>query len=459
MSGEAAAAASRQGVAAHPIRSDLTRLGRLAGPVVVSRLGVMTMGLTDTIVVGRYSAVQLGYLALAWAVASAIFGSTMGLLSGVQVMTSRAIGEGKPAETGAVLRRGLSYAVWVGFGTGAAVALAGPPALASLGLKGDLARGATAPILTLAASMPSFAIGMAAASWLEGLGRVTPPMALMWVANLINLAVNVVLVPGLFGLPALGAVGATVATFVARAILALALLGYIGLMRDSRALGVFRRPPRSRPAEIEQRRIGYGSAASAFFESGSFAAMNVIAGWIGPLAVAAWAVVVNLMSLAFMIPLGLATATAVLVARAYGASDRPGLERAAVLGFAVTAAFGVAVGLAIWPNAHWIAALYTSDTQTIALAAGALAAACIFFLPDGMQVVVAQSLRARGDVLVPTFTHLTSYVVVMLPLAYILALPLGWGLSGIVWAVIIAGYVSAGLLLARFWALSRRDAG
>src|SRR5579859_2716712 len=98
MSGEAAASASRPGAASHPIRTDLTRLARLSGPVVISRLGVMTMGLTDTIVVGRYSAVQLGYLALAWAAASAVFGSTMGLLSGVQVMTSRSLGEGKPAE-------------------------------------------------------------------------------------------------------------------------------------------------------------------------------------------------------------------------------------------------------------------------------------------------------------------------------------------------------------------------
>jgi MATE family multidrug resistance protein len=251
--------------------------------------------------------------------------------------------------------------------------------------------------------------------------------------------------------------GATAATFVARTFLALANLAYIALMADAHALGVFRRPPRSRPAEGEQRRIGYGAAASSFFEAGSFSAMNIFAGWISPLAIAAWAVTMNVMALVFMVPAGLSTATAVLVAKAYGARDRPALERAAAVGFAVTAVFGVAVGLAIWPTAHGVAALYTSDAATVGLAAGALALASIFFLPDGLQVVVAQSLRARGDVVVPTFTHLTSYVVVMLPLGYILAIPVGWGLSGIVWAVTIAGYVSAGLLLARFWMLARRD--
>src|SRR5580704_18341511 len=208
MSGEAAAAASHAGAPSHPIRTDLLRLGRLAGPVVVSRLGVMTMGLTDTIVVGRYSAEQLGFLELGWAGASTVLGASMGLLSGVQVMASRAIGEGRRNLTGAVLRRGLSYAFWVGIAAAVVISLGGPPLLASLGLKGNLAAGASGPLVILALSMPAFAMSSAAASWLEGLGRMTPPMLLMWVANILNLGVDLVLVPGGFGLHPMGASGA-----------------------------------------------------------------------------------------------------------------------------------------------------------------------------------------------------------------------------------------------------------
>jgi len=312
-------------------------------------------------------------------------------------------------------------------------------------------------LVILAVSMPSFAISSAASSWLEGLGRMTPPMLLMWVANGLNLGVDLVLVPGRFGLPALGADGAAVATFAARTFLALATCGYILWMRDARALGVFDKPARSHAVEIEQRRVGYGSAASNFFEMSAFSAMNIIAGWIGPLSVAAWAVTLNVVSLVFMVPLGLSTATAVLVGQAYGASDAKGLRRAAGIGFAVTAAFGLAIALCVWPCASLIAPLYTSNTAAIALAAGALALSCVFYLPDALQVVVAQSLRARGDVLVPTLTHLTSYVAIMLPLAYAFAIPMRWGLTGIVIAVIVASYISAGLLLGRFWMLARRD--
>ena len=457
MSGEAAVAASRAGLSAHPIRTDLARLTRLAGPVVAARLGVMTMGLTDTIVTGRYSAEQLGYLALGWAGASTVLGAAMGLLSGVQVMTSRATGEGRPDLTGAVLRRGLVYGLWVGALAAIVMSLGGPPLLASLGLKGDLAAGASGPLVILALSMPAFAMSSAAASWLEGLGRMTPPMVLMWTANLLNLGVDLVLVPGGFGLHAMGASGAALATASSRVFLTVGTLAYIARMPDARALGVFAKPARSRPAEIEQRRIGYGAAASSFFEITAFAAMNVIAGWIGPLVVAAWAVTLNVLALVFMVPLGLSTATGVLVGRAYGANDARALRRAAGIGFAITAAFGVIIGLCVWPSAHAIVGLYTSDPAAIALAAGAVSLSAIFYLPDGMQVVVAQALRARGDVLVPSGTHLASYIAVMLPLAYLLAIPFGWGITGIVAAAIIASYVSAGLLLGRFWMLARRD--
>jgi MATE family multidrug resistance protein len=80
----------------------------------------------------------------------------------------------------------------------------------------------------------------------------------------------------------------------------------------------------------------------------------------------------------------------------------------------------------------------------------------LFFPADAVQVVVAQALRARADVLAPTLTAIASYALVMLPLAAWLAIGLGLGLTGIVIAVAVASCVSAGLLVGRFWRLSRR---
>lgn len=453
MGGEAAAL---DGERTANIRRDIADLLKLAGPVVLSRLGIMTMGLTDSIVVGRFSAEQLGFHALAWAPTSVVLTVMLGLLAGVGVMTARAVGEGRREEAGAVLRRGMVYGLWLGAAATIALIVVGPPLLHALGMKGKLADGASHALIVFAFSMPMYALAVVGASWLEALSRPGAPAVMMWVANIANLAFLLLFVPGTFGLPALGAVGGAWATFGARGLLAVMTLVYIARMREARALGVFRKAPKEPDLEHQQRAVGYGAGASNFFEVASFAAMNIVAGWLGALEVAAWAVVLNVASLVFMVPLGLSTATTVLVGRAYGARDLAAVNRAALIGFGVIALFGLIVSLAIWPSAHLIASAYTSDAAAIALAVPALVLSCVFFLPDALQVVTAQTLRARADVWVPTFTHMVSYALVMTPLAWFLAIPHGLGLQGIVWAVVAASYLSATLLLARFAILSRR---
>ena len=447
----------RAGGRAQLFRLDLAQLLKLSGPVVIARLGIMAMGLSDAVVVGRYSATQLGYHALAWAPTSVIITMAVGLLSGVQVMTARAIGQGRRDLTGAVLRRGLVYSLWIGVISSIVLAIVGPPFLHVIRLPKDLADGAARVLLIFCLSLPGYTISVAAAFWLEGLAKPGPAAWAMWVANGVNLAFDLVLVPGTFGLPALGAMGGAWATTGARTFLAIATLGYVAFMPEARALGVFDKPQRDRAAEAEQRRIGFGAGISNFFEVASFASMNVIAGWIGGLAVAAWAIVLNVAAIVFMVPLGLATGAAVLVGRAYGARDEAAVNRAGAVVFGVTAVFGVLVTAIVWPNAALFAKAYTANAQTLAMAVPALMLASAMFLPDALQVVAAQALRARGDVWLPTYTHLTSYILIMAPLAWWLAIPLGMHVMGIALAVVVASVISGGLLLARFWALSRRS--
>jgi MATE family multidrug resistance protein len=439
-------------------RSDLVDLLRLAAPVVGARLGIMTMGLSDAVVVGRYSARELGYHALGWAPTSVVVTMLVGFLAGAQVMAARAYGEGRPEITGAVLRRALVYALWISAAATVLFAVLGPPGLAHAGLAPDLARGAGRVLVVFSLSLIPYGVSCAASFWLEGIGRPHPGMWLMWAANLINLAVDLVLVPGRFGVHPMGALGGAWATFCARTFLSIALLAWIALMPDARRLGVFTRAPRDLAAETEQRRVGYGAGASNAFEVTAFASLNLFAGWIGGFAVAAWTVALNVGALVFMIPLGLGTATAVVVGRAYGAMDPQGVRRGGQIAFAVASVFGILVSLAIWPASGFIASLYTADVSTRSLATGALALACLFFWPDALQTVAAQALRARGDLVIPSTTHLISYVLVMTPLAWVLALPLRQGVDGLMEAVIVASFLAAGFLLARFWLMSRRDA-
>ena len=414
------------------------------------------MGVVDTLVVGRHSAVELGYLALAWAPTGVVLTTAIGLLQGVQVMTSNAIGAGRASDTGAILRRGLVYAFWVGCMAAAVLVGIGGPLLGHIGLDDALAGGATPVLRVLALSLVPIMIADAGIFWLEAHGRAVPGTIAMWGANAVNLGLNLWLVPGQSGFAVAGAAASAWSTALSRTALlvfvAVAIVGW----RRARGLGVFTAAPRDPAASAALRRVGYAASISYAVESGAFSAMTIVAGWLGAVAVASWAIVINLMALLFMLPLGLATATAVLVGRAYGAQDPVGIRRAGLLGLGATAAVTVAVSLGVGFGADALAAGYTHDPTVRAIAASALVlSAWLFFVTDGLQVVAAQSLRARGDIWVPTVTHTVSYIVVLVPAGYIAAITLGGGVQGIVWGTIVAGAVSAALLCGRFLWLSR----
>src|SRR3712207_384328 len=111
------------------------------------------------------------------------------------------------------------------------------------------------------------------------------------------------------------------------------LIVYIWRWPGARRAGVFE--ARDDGQGPEQRRIGYAAGASYFVEAAAFSGMSFVAGVLGSLEVAAWTVSLNVAAVIFMAPLGLASATAVLVGRAYGARDRTGILRAGLMGFGV----------------------------------------------------------------------------------------------------------------------------
>lgn len=438
-------------------RETLGRLLRLAWPVVAARIGIMTMGLTDAIVVGHWSSRELAHHSLAWAPSSVVLTTAVGLMMGVQIMTARLLGEGRHAEIGAVLRRGLVYALQIGVVAMALLGLVGPLVMPRLNFGDGLGQGAALPLMVFALSMPAYLVSVAAQFFLEGLGRPRPGMWAMLIANLVNLGLNLVLVPDILGIGVHGAAASAWATFGARAALAVFLMVWILRLPEAKSWNLGRRPARDPVVAREQVRVGLGAGASNFIEVGAFAAMTLIAGLIGAQATAAWAIVINTSAIVFMLPMGLSSATAVLVGNAYGAGDRAEVMRAGWTGVAVVCVLATVIGLVIWPTARLVVGAYSTDAAVIALAAPALALATLFFVADAVQVVAAQANRAAGDVLTPTVMHFISYGLVMTPLGWFLARSMG--VNGLVWAVIVASLISGGLLALRFRQVSRRLPG
>lgn len=435
-------------------RQTLRELTHLAWPVVMARLGIMTMGLTDAIVVGHYASRELAYHSLAWAPSSVVLTTAVGLMMGVQVMTARLRGEGRGEEVGAVLRRGLVYALQIGVISMIGLLLLGPFGMVHMGLEDGLAEGAAPVLMIFALSMPAYLISVAAQFFLEGLHRPKAGMVAMWVANAVNLALNIVLVPDLLGLGVDGAAASAWATFGARTALAVFLAIYILRLPEARAWGLFAKPRRDRSVEVEQIRVGIGAGSSNFIEVGAFAAMTLFAGQLGAAETASWAVVINVSAIVFMVPMGLSSATAVLVGRAYGAGDKAGVMRSGLAGIGVVTVLAFLIAIGLWLAARPVVSAYTSDPAILAIAAPALVLATLFFVADAQQVVAAQANRAAGDVVWPTLMHLLSYGIIMIPLGWWLAHRMG--VNGLVWSVIVASVISGVLLTGRFLRVAKR---
>jgi MATE family multidrug resistance protein len=427
---------------------------RLAWPVILARLGIMTMGLTDVIVVGNYSARELAFSSLALAPMSIVVTTAVGLMMGVQVMTARFLGEGRRQEVGAVLRRGVSYSLQLGVLAMLVLLFLGPPGLKHAGLADGLGEGASPALRVFALSMPGYLVSVAAQFFLEALHKPKAGMWAMWVANGINLALNLLLVPDVLGLGIHGAAASAWATFAARTSLAVFLIVYIARLPEARELGVFLKPARDPLAEREQRKVGYGAGSSYFIEVGAFAAMTFIAGQLGAIQTSAWAIVLNVSAIVFMVPMGLSAATAVLVGRAYGAKDGRGVLRAGLVGIGVVTVLTIIVALGLWVFAPVVASAYNRDPLLLAVVTPALVLATLFFVADGIQVVSASANRAAGDVWWPTIMHFGAYTLVMMPAGWVLAHHLG--VNGLVWAVIVASLVSSVLLTGRFVRVARR---
>jgi MATE family multidrug resistance protein len=281
-------------------------------------------------------------------------------------------------------------------------------------------------------------------------------------AVFVNLVVNIALIFGVpeIGLPALGlpgaGIGSSITVGVEFAILALIVTRH-RKFRRYHLFGRFWRPDWPRLREFW--RLGLPIAVTLTLEVGVFNAAVFLMGLIGTASLAAHQIAIQIASLSFMVPMGLAQAVTVRVGLFYGARDPAGVARAGWTSFVMATGFMALMALLMWAMPHHLVGIFLdpadpANAGVVPLAVAFLGMAALFQIVDGAQAVGAGMLRGLHDTKVPMAFALFGYWVAGMGTAVGLGFGLGWDGVGI-WAGLAAGLAVVSVLMLARW--SRRE--
>jgi multidrug resistance protein, MATE family len=440
--------------------SEIKLTARLAWPAIIGQLAIVGMNLIDTVLAGRVSAQVLAEVGLGSAIWGCALLMIFGVMMAVSSETSNLRGKiERGLATNADLASTLIQALYLALLVLAVVFLLAPFArdlLQAVGVKKSLIAGSVQFLHGILWGAPALAWYVCLLKFCEGMGRTKPSLYFSSLGVLLLLPLCYGMLNGKFGFPRWLAFGAGAATAVVFWINAIGLTIYV--LIQFKAIAALRKLHAPNFARIrELAGLGVPIAITIMMEAGLFYAVLLLMGRFGRDWVAAHSVAINVASLAFMVPLGLANAVTVRTGFAGGQHDRTGARMAGLSGICICLVTQLFSALIMLLLALPIARLYLpNNPETAVIAAKLLFLAAVFQFPDGIQAISNGALRGLQDTVWPMILTSIAYWGLGFPLAHHLAFSSNYGPMGLWYGFILGLSAAAVLLTARFWVLSRR---
>ncbi|RVU45018.1 MATE family efflux transporter [Rubrivivax rivuli] len=448
----------------------LRRIVPLAWPVFIGQVSVLAFATIDTLLVARAGANDLAALAVGSAAYITVFIGFMGVLMALAPIVGQLHGAGRDAEAG----HEVHQALWIAFALallGSTLLVFPAPFLALAQASPEVGEKVRGYLLALAFSLPASLLFTVYRAFNTAVSRPKAVMVLQLGGLALKVPLSTALVFGVpsIGLPALGVTGCGIAT--ALAMWAQALAAFMLVRRDPYYQRFaltghgLHRPERARL--LAMLRLGVPMGAAILVEVTGFAFMAIFIARLGTTPVAGHQIVVNMVSLLFMMPLALANATGTLVAQRIGAGDHADARRLGWHGLALGCAIAAVMGAAVYVLRAPVLGLYSQDAAVLAAALPLVAWLAVFHVADAAQTIAAFVLRAYKIATVPVLIYVAALWGVGLGGGYQLA----FNVSGQVpvalqgapgyWVAATAGLVVAGVALSAFmlWMMrQQRDA-
>ncbi|MEO7199359.1 MAG: MATE family efflux transporter [Dokdonella sp.] len=425
---------------------------RLALPLVLGQLSAVGMNVIDTMLAGHLSKHALGAVAVGASIWTLVLVSAIGIMMSLPPSVSQLHGAGRDSEIGPLFRQSLWLAIPLGCVLGLAVALLGPNLMLLTGVDPALNDDVGLFLGAVAFGAPALTVFFALRGLSEGLGMTRPTMYFSMLGLILLGPIGYVLMYGHFGFAPRGVLGLGIATALVLWLQCFAFAIYVARRQSYARLDLLARFDWPHwPTLAGLLHIGLPMGITLFMEASLFVAVALFIARLGTDIVASHQIALNVASVSFMVPLGIAMATTVRVGHAVGRGDYINVRHAGAVGLLLTLAVQLVSAGLMFSLPIAIATLYTRDPVVIALAAQLLILAAMFQLSDGIQVAANGALRGLKDTRVPMFITAFAYWGVGIPVGWWLAFPLGLGARGM-WMGLIAGLtMSAILLTTRFW--------
>lgn len=420
--GSAAAASPASSFAA-----DARRITALAWPVYVGQMAVLAFSTIDTALLARHGTADLAALAVGAAAYITVFIGLMGVVLALGPIVGRHFGARDLPAAGAQVHQ----AVWIALAlalVGSALLNFPQPFLALANVDAAVQEKVRGYLFVLSFSLPASLLFTVYRGFNNAISRPKAVMVLQLGGLALKLPLSAALIFGVpaLGVPSLGAVGAALATCLVMWTQALAA---VTLLRRDATYAPFRlwgrgldRPDRA--AIGAQLRLGIPMGLTILVDVSGFAFMAIFIARLGTVPVAGHQLAANLVSLLFMLPLAIASASGTLVAQRIGARDEPHAQRLGWHGMGLAGGLAGAVGLATYLLREPILRLYTGNAAVIAATLPLVAWVAVFHLADALQAVASAVLRAWHVATVPLVIYAFAIWGVGLAGGYVLAFDL-----------------------------------
>jgi putative MATE family efflux protein len=423
--------------------ADYTKIGLrraiflLAVPMILELVMESVFAIVDIYFVGKLGPSAVATVGLTETYLFLLYSLAMGLAMAVTAIIARRIGEKKGGDAGIAAVQSIFIAIICSV----------PFAIAGIFFSKELLgfMGADAWAIEHGYRYTQWMLGGNAVIVLlfvinaifRGAGDAAIAMRVLWLANIINLVLDPLLIFGWGPIPAMGIEGAAIATNIGRGIGVAAQL-YLLLKGGKHIQVKLSQVSWHAKTALNIVKTSLGGVGQMIVSMTSWIFLMRILADVGSEAVAGSTIALRIMMFTMMPAWGLSNAAATLVGQNLGAGQPDRAESTVWKIGIYNMVFLVGVSIVYYFYNESLMDIFTNDEKVISIGAEWLRILSYSYFVYGWWMVSSAAFNGAGDTRTPTKINLVFFWLIQIPLCYLLAIQLDWAQSGVFWGVFIS---------------------